>query len=191
MTKLSGPQKLIDVLKAEESVQEEVKPEFKTEKKKSSPYQYALYLLSGQDYSEYKIRQKMRTKNFEQVEIDEAIEKLIEKKYLREEEYKRVLVKRLMRKGKADGLIKRQIEQEKLNIDSAELEELREETGTPKEEMLAQLVEKKMRGKSWPTDRAELQKLQQKIYRYILSRGFSFDDAKTAIKAFNSDQVDY
>ena len=188
MSKLSGPQKLIDALKASAPAEDEVRPQVTEEKKKSSPYQYALYLLSGQDYSEYKIRKKLRSKGFEQIEIDETVERLIAKSYLREEEYKRVLVKRLMRKGKADGLIKRQIEQEKLHIDTAELEELREESGTPKEEMIAQLVEKKMRGKTWPTDRAELQKLQQKIYRFLLSRGFSFDDAKAAVKASRSDE---
>ena len=188
MTKLSGPQKLIDVLSSVQETEAEIprpkKREYvpKDQRPKSPAYQYCLFLLSGQDYSEYKLRQKLKLKGYEATEIDETLTKLIEKKYLREEEYKKLLVKKLMRKGKADGLIRRQIEQEKLTIDSSEMNALREETGVSKEDTITQLVMKKTRGKPGPTDRAERQKLQEKIYRFLLSRGFSYDDAKKAVK---------
>jgi SOS response regulatory protein OraA/RecX len=38
-----------------------------------SAYQYSLYLLSRQDYSEHKLRQKLKFKQFETQEIDETI----------------------------------------------------------------------------------------------------------------------
>lgn len=186
--KLAGPQKLIDALLAQEldAPEEQIIPKVEDKdprRPRSSPYQYSLYLLSGQDYSEYKLRQKLKAKGYEAPEIDEAVTKLIEKNYLREEEYKKLLVRRLMRKGKADGLIRRQVEQEQLKVSAEELAECREDTGMSKDETIAQLVQKKLRGKSWPLDRTERQKLQEKVYRYLLSRGFSYDDAKKAVKA--------
>lgn len=191
MSKLQGPQKLVDVLNSspeEERSLERPKKQAQSEsekpqKNKSSAYQYCLFLLSGQDYSEYKIRQKLRQKQYEATEIEETIAKLSEKNYLREEEYKRLLARKLMRKGKADGLIRRQVEQEKLSISAQELTELRDEVGLSKEDALAQLVKKKMRGKAWSSDREERQKQQEKVYRFLLSRGFSYDEAKSAVKA--------
>lgn len=190
--KISGPQKLVDALQAVEAEEsqprarpqrEEKKQDEKPGKPKSSAYQYSLFLLSGQDYSEHKLRQKLKLKGYEATEIDETLTKLIEKNFLREEEYKKLLVKKLMRKGKADGMIKRQVQQEKLEINLEEMSELRAEIGVSKEDSILQLVNKKTHGKPWPTDRDLRQKLQQKIYRYLLSRGYSYDDAKRAVKA--------
>ena len=197
----SGPKKLTDILispEVEEFSEErparrekqafaEKKP-FERKKPATPAYQYCLYLLSGQDYSEYKLRQKMRTRLYEKTEIDETIAKLIEKKFLREEEYKKLLVKKLMRKGRADGLIKRQVEQEQLKVGADELLELRAETGVSKDEMITQLVSKKMRGGTWSTDRDQRRKQQEKIYRFLLSRGFSYDDAKKAVKAVTENE---
>lgn len=188
MKKFSGPQKLIDVLSSipEEAPKEKSrapKKEFKKKdfKPKSSAYQYSLYLLGGQDYSEFKLRNKLKSKGFEPSEIDEALVQLIAKNYLREEEYKKLLARKLIRKGKADGMIKRQIEQEKLTIDADQMSEIREEMGMSKDDTLAQLIMKKTRGKAWPKDFAEKRKAQEKVYRFLLSRGFSYEDAKKAM----------
>jgi len=197
MNKLSGPQKLIDALASVEEEPKSTRPEKerpakrefkpKDHKPKSSAYQYSMFLLGGQDYSEFKLRKKLKSKGYEETEINEALTKLIEKNYLREEEYKKLLARKLIRKGKADGMIRRQIEQEKLQIDAAQMTEIREEMGMSKEDTLSQLILKKTRGKAWPKDFAEKRKAQEKVYRYLLSRGYSYDDAK---KAMNLTQLD-
>ena len=146
-------------------------------------YQYALYLLSGQDYSAYKLRQKMRLKGYEAEEIDSTITRLEEKNYLREGEYKRLLAKRLMGKGYSDKLIKRRAEQEELEFSAEELGDIREESGRPAEDMMESLLAKKLRGKMIPIDRLERQKLRDKVTRFLLSKGYGFDEIKKAINA--------
>ena len=148
---------------------------------KQSAYQYALYLLSAQDYSEFKLRQKLRLKQFEQTEIDETLTKLIEKNYLREEEYKRLLARRWIAKGYSDSMIKRRGEQEDLTYESTELTEWREDVGSNTGDVIEKLVQKKMRGQTVPTDRLAKQKLREKVSRFLLSKGYGYDEVRRAV----------
>ena len=65
-------------------------------------YNYCIHLLARQDYSEYKLRQKLRSKpqNLPHM-IDEAIEKLKDKGLLREEAYRRLFIRKWMMKGES------------------------------------------------------------------------------------------
>jgi regulatory protein len=148
---------------------------------KQSAYQYALYLLSAQDYSEFKLRQKLRLKQFEQTEIDETLTKLIEKNYLREEEYKRLLARRWIAKGYSDSMIKRRGEQEQLSFTSEELLNCRQEMDRSSEDTISLLVQKKMRGRDLPIDREGKQKLREKVSRFLLSKGYGWDDVRKAV----------
>lgn len=160
---------------------EEAKPE--KVKPSTTAYQYALYLLSGQDYSAYKIRQKMKLKGYEAEEIDQTVEKLIEKNYLREEEYKRMLAKRWISKGYSDSMIKRRGGQEDLAFETSDLAALRDESGTSTNDVISKLVAKKMRGQTVPTDRNAKQKLREKVSRFLLSKGYGWDEVKRAVDA--------
>jgi regulatory protein len=148
---------------------------------KQSAYQYALYLLSAQDYSEFKLRQKLRLKQFEQTEIDETLTKLIEKNYLREEEYKRLLARRWIAKGYSDSMIKRRGEQEQLSFTSEDLLNCRQEMDRSSEDTISLLVQKKMRGRDLPIDREGKQKLREKVSRFLLSKGYGWDDVRKAV----------
>lgn len=148
---------------------------------KQSAYQYALYLLSAQDYSEFKLRQKLRLKQFEQTEIDETLTKLIEKNYLREEEYKRLLARRWIAKGYSDSMIKRRGEQEQLSFTSDELLHWRQDMDRSSEDTISLLVQKKMRGRDLPVDRDAKQKLREKVSRFLLSKGYGWDDVRRAV----------
>ncbi len=148
---------------------------------KQSAYQYALYLLSGQDYSEFKLRQKLRLKQFELTEIDETLKKLIEKNYLREAEYKRLLAKKWIAKGYSDQMIKRRGEQEQLCYESHELNAWRDESGTSSQSVIDKLVAKKLRSGAIPEEREAKQKLREKVSRFLLSKGHSYDDVRRAV----------
>jgi len=148
---------------------------------KQSAYQYALYLLSAQDYSEFKLRQKLRLKQFEQTEIDETLTKLIEKNYLREEEYKRLLARRWIAKGYSDSMIKRRGEQEKLIFAAEELLSWRQDMDRSSEDTISLLVQKKMRGRDLPVDREGKQKLREKVSRFLLSKGYGWEDVRRAV----------
>jgi regulatory protein len=144
---------------------------------KQDAYQYCLYLLSRQDYSEFKLTEKLKLKQFDKAAIEEAIMRLKEKKYLREDEYKRLTARRWIQKGYSDELIKRRAEQEKLHISSQELLMWRDECNQSSSESLHQLIQKKSRGKDLQED-----KVREKVLRFILSKGFSYDEAKRALR---------
>lgn len=148
---------------------------------KQSAYQYALYLLSAQDYSEFKLRQKLRLKQFEQTEIDETLTKLIEKNYLREEEYKRLLARRWIAKGYSDSMIKRRGEQEQLTFTAEELLSWRQDMDRSSDDTISLLVQKKMRGRDLPFDREGKQKLREKVSRFLLSKGYGWEDVRRAV----------
>jgi regulatory protein len=148
---------------------------------KQSAYQYALYLLSAQDYSEFKLRQKLRLKQFEQTEIDETLTKLIEKNYLREEEYKRLLARRWIAKGYSDSMIKRRGEQEQLTFTAEELLSWRQDMDRSSDDTISLLVQKKMRGRDLPVDREGKQKLREKVSRFLLSKGYGWEDVRRAV----------
>jgi regulatory protein len=160
---------------------EEAKPE--KVKPATTAYQYALYLISGQDYSEYKIRQKMKLKGYDAEEINTTVGKLIEKNFLREEEYKRMLAKRWISKGYSDNMIKRRGGQEKLEFVTTDLTQMREDSGTSSHDVITKLVAKKMRGQDVPTDRLAKQKLRDKVSRFLLSKGYDWDEVKRAVDA--------
>jgi len=101
-----------------------------------------------------------------------------------------LLARKLIRKGQADGMIKRRVQQEKLTLDSQEMDGLRADMGMSSEDSINQLVAKKMRGQVWPEEREKLQKLQQKVYRFLLSRGYSYDEAKRAVGESQSPSAD-
>ncbi len=148
-----------------------------------SAYQYSLYLLSGQDYSAFKLRQKLRLKEFAPAEIDETIAKLQEKNYLREGEYKRLLARRWIAKGYSDTMIQRRGSQEELTFTREELTEWREDMGQGSGESIARLVEKKLRGREIPADREGRMKLREKVCRYLIARGHGYDEVKRAVDA--------
>ncbi|MBY0516161.1 MAG: recombination regulator RecX [Bacteriovoracaceae bacterium] len=155
---------------------------FEKPKPKSTAYQYALYLLSGQDYSAFKLKQKLKLKGYEVDEIETTLSLLIEKNYLRESEYKRLLAKRWISKGYSDQMIKRRGEQEALTFDSEELKDWRNESGSQSEDVIEKLVQKKLRGQTIPSDRLAQQKLRDKVTRFLLSKGYGFDEIKRAVQ---------
>ena len=149
----------------------------------TTAYQYALYLLSAQDYSDHKMRQKLKLKGYETEEIETTMSILVEKNYLREDEYKRMLAKRWISKGYSDNMIKRRGGQEKLEFASADLTTIRQESGANSSDVITKLVAKKLRGQDIPTDRNAKQKLRDKVSRFLLSKGYGWDEVKRAIDA--------
>ena len=62
-------------------------------------YMDAIKLLAKKDYSEYKLRKKLKEKLHDSESIDEAIQEVTEKKYLREDYYIEARIRGLMRKN--------------------------------------------------------------------------------------------
>lgn len=127
---------------------------------------YVLYLLSKRDYSEWELRRKLKQKEYDEAEIDEAIEKAQEHNWQSDERFctgfiryrslqgigPRRLKQELRLKGVVDWLIEQTLE-------NAEIDwyELAEQTFERKRPLVWDL------------------KAKQKMWRFMVSRGFYND----------------
>lgn len=150
-------------------------------------YNYCVHLIARQDYSEYKLRQKLRSKpqNLPHM-IEEAIEKIKAKGLLREESYRRLFIRKWMMKGESEDKIRKRGAMEKLEFEDHEFETCERELGFSDEDSIEKLVAKKLRSKEIPKDPAEKYKLRDKILRFLISKGHSFEESKRSLsKYFN------
>lgn len=148
-------------------------------------YNYCVHLLARQDYSEFKLRQKLRSKpqNLPHM-IDEVMVKLKDKGLLREESYRRLFIRKWMMKGESEDKIRKRGAMEKLQFEDDEFEKIQNELGFSEEENLDKLVAKKLRSREIPQDLKERFKLRDKVLRFLISKGHDFDDSRKAIDAF-------
>jgi regulatory protein len=150
-------------------------------------YNYAINLLSRQDYSEFKLKNKLRTRpDVLTIEINEVIEKLKGNHLLREENYKRLFIRKWLLKGESESKIRSRGKMEKLEIDTQDFLAISQELGVGNEDNISKLIEKKLRSKNIPEDYKEKLKIKDKILRFLISKGHSFDDAKSAISKYIS-----
>ncbi len=150
----------------------EEKSEFK------SIYEYSIRLLSQRDYSVHKMKQKLLTRTKDNDVIELVLAKLKELNYLREEEYKRSRIKQLLVKGYANHYICKRLELEFLSTTEDEIDHIRKDQNLESHDQIKYLIEKKLRGKTIPTDFENKMKLQNKITRFLISKGYSFQDVQ-------------
>jgi SOS response regulatory protein OraA/RecX len=88
-------------------------------------YNYSIHLLARQDYSEFKLRQKLRSKKDNLPhEVDEVLEALKGKGLLKESNYRRLFIRKWMMKGESEQKIRMRGAQEKLEFESEEFEQV-------------------------------------------------------------------
>ena len=150
-------------------------------------YNYCVHLIARQDYSEYKLRHKLRSKpqNLPH-HIEEAIEKVKAKGLLREEAYRRLFIRKWMIKGEAEDKIRKRGAQEHLEFEDHEFEAAASELGISEEDSLEKLVAKKLRSKVIPKDPKEKFKLRDKVLRFLVTKGHSFEESKRALSKYFS-----
>ncbi|MGZ3808551.1 MAG: regulatory protein RecX [Bacteriovorax sp.] len=138
---------------------------------------YLVKLLSARDYSEYKLREKLREKKYSTEESESAINEIKSKGYLREEAYAEARVKAFMNKGYAPDYIRQKLALEHMTITDQEISDIFSEHRVNIEDQIDRLVRKKMPKKS-EIDFDD----QNKILRYLLSKGHDFGTSKKIMK---------
>jgi SOS response regulatory protein OraA/RecX len=152
-------------------------------------YNYSIHLLARQDYSEFKLRQKLRSKkNNLPHEIDEVIQVLNSRGHLKEENYKRLFIRKWMMKGESEQKIKKRGAMEKLEFESEEFRAIELELGFTDDDSIEKLVQKKLRSKEIPEDYQSKNKLRDKVLRFLISKGHSFEASKRALNDFMNSQ---
>lgn len=148
-------------------------------------FNYCIHLLARQDYSEYKLRQKLRSKpqNLPHM-IDEVLVKLKTRGLLKEESYRRLFIRKWMMKGESEDKIRQRGRQEKLEFEADEFVTISQELGFTDDDSIEKLVQKKLRGKDIPTNPEEKFKLRDKVLRFLISKGHDYSDAKKVISNY-------
>lgn len=148
-------------------------------------YNYSIHLIARQDYSEYKLRKKLRSKKDNSPEeVEEVIIALKEKNLIHEDRYRRVFIRKWMYKGESEDKIRQRGNQEKLTFVEGEFEAVAGELGFTDDDSLEKLIQKKLRSKEIPTDREEKFKLQNKVLRFLISKGHDYSEAKKALSQY-------
>ena len=150
-------------------------------------YNYSIHLLARQDYSEYELKQKLRSKKDNLPhEVDEVLAKLKEKGLLREEAYRRLFIRKWMIKGEGEDKIRKRGAMEKLVFEDDEFETISRELGFTDDDSIEKLIQKKLRMKDIPRDPKEKFKLRDKVMRFLISKGHSYEAAKTSLRPYFS-----
>lgn len=148
----------------------------------SKAYFYLIKILSSRDYSEHKLREKLRERKYPANEIDEVINEIKEKGYLREDLYTEARIKGFMHKGYSIDYIRQKLQQEKLTIPLEKIGEVFDEYRITEDQQVERLALKKM-GTILPVDFEQ----ESKILRYLISKGHDFSRSKRILKGLITD----
>jgi len=150
-------------------------------------YNYSIHLLARQDYSEFKLRQKLRSKKDNLPhEVDEVLDALKVRGLLKEENYRRLFIRKWMMKGESEDKIRNRGSMEKLQFEAEEFRAIELELGFGDQESIEKLVHKKLRSKVIPEEYEEKMSLKNKVLRFLISKGHSYDDCKKALQPYFS-----
>jgi regulatory protein len=140
-------------------------------------YFYIVRLLSARDYSEHKLREKLKTKKFPADEVESAIEEVKTKGYLREEAYTEARIKGFMHKGYSVNYIRQKLSQEKLTVENESIQDVFGEHRVSQDDQIERLARKKL-GQKQVLDFD----LEGKILRFLISKGHDFGTSKKVLK---------
>ena len=138
-----------------------------THNQQNKCYAVALKMLMRREHSQLELSNKLQLKGFDDADIKNSIDLLIEQNYQSDERFTEAFI--LMRYNQGKGPVIISSELRKRGIESFDLSNLDWFE-------LAKEVRKKKFGQNLPSD----YKIQAKQKRFLASRGFSFDEINKA-----------
>ena len=169
-------------LKVGQIVTQEQLEEMQLESEKHTALDKALHFLSATRKTEREIRTYLTKKGYLPAVVDYVIEKLRSYNFLNDEEYAEAYVESVANR-KGGRLIRMELRQKGVSdeeIDAA-LETL---DGDTELTAATQILQKYMRGKV--CDRTTL----QKAYQYLMSKGYDYETAKSALATLGETEED-
>jgi len=158
-------------------------------KQKQTALHCGVGLLARREHSEFELRQKLSVRKFEQVDIEAAIERLLEKNYLSDSRFAISTCRYRANRGYGWRYITNELKQK--GVCSIIIQEL----GNNCEidwYLQAELAYNKRFGESRVKDPKQAQKEQAKKIRFLQYRGFSHDEIFSVVNTFtsNTNQID-
>lgn len=139
----------------------------------------ALFLLARRAHSKYELKQKLLQKKFNKDKIDAVLNKIEEEGFLNDLEFAKLFISERIGKGKS-GPLKIKNELAAKGIKRETIEEVMRIffPSEENEEAAFEIAEKKLRQLRNRNIEAHL--IKQKLYSFLISRGFSFEVSKRA-----------
>ncbi len=138
-------------------------------------YNSAIAHLARKDYSRFKLRKKLVEKGHERGTVEEVLDELIERNYLREDLYKEARIKGLLRKGYSFNAVSYKMSQEMCPATEEEIFAVAGENDLTGNDQLRELIEKKVRiDYDFVSNK---KKLRERTLRYAVNRGHNISDA--------------
>ncbi len=146
--------------------------------KKSAVYDRAIKLLSKQDYSEFKLKEKLENLGLDSNEISKAIKKLKDQNLLNEERLKKNLIKKLIYKGFSPEFIQNKLELDGMPVEIEEISSIYDEESINRKDQIKILIYKKLpRGIKSFENENEKRNALNKVMNFILSKGHDYEEA--------------
>lgn len=143
---------------------------------------YCLRLLSMRGYSEYKLKEKLREKGYPTQIAAATIEEMKRFGYIKEDYYRQSKIKMRLRQGKAARFIREELKQEKIVVTDLHLEEALVELNQTSENILSELLFKKIRNTNLSQlDFEARQKLERKVIGSLVRQGHDFSSVKKGL----------
>jgi regulatory protein len=146
-------------------------------------YKESIKLLARQDYSRAKMRQKLKQRGVLKDEIEQVLQYLVEKRYLREDLYLEARAKGLITKALSPKSIKQKLSHEGMEASTETIEGFMKDKGVDTDSQLEKLITKKAGRASREDFKGEGgRKLKDKIFRFLMTKGYSFTECKKALE---------
>lgn len=142
----------------------------------SKLYNYSIYLLGRRDYSIKELKKKFKDKEYDESDVEEVLDYLIKNEYHSEERFTRSFINQKINAKIGFSKIKSLLIFDK-GVDKDLVENIMCEFESNDLENIKKLIDVKYRNK----DLKDF-KEKNKAFRFLVSKGFSFDDIN---KAFN------
>lgn len=135
-------------------------------------YKASLRLLSKQDFSKFKLRQKLQ-KKFTYEDVEEVILELEKQRFLNENEFTKGRVRHLIKRRKSPIYILHKAKTEGLEVNMTLINELQNELGLKSDQVIEQIILKKLRMIKKPIWDQGIFKVKEKLYSYLMSQGYN------------------
>lgn len=150
-------------------------------KTKLSAKEVAVQLLSRRDHGEYELRQKLKLKEFEAAEIEQALEYCQSNGWMDDVRYAKSQIRQHVFKGHG----KRRIQQELMlkQVNEYDIEQAFEQEPQDWFELAKQTAYKKFKGQKAPDPKSYAKQI-----RFLQYRGFDFEQINYALSASSSEE---
>lgn len=145
-------------------------------------YLYAIRLLTRRDYSYYKLKQKLISKDFQADLSDKVLTQLQAEKLFKEENYIGARVRGLMHKNLSPYYIQQKLAEERISISQNEILDIFAENTADQPRQIKNLIEKKI--DHYLKRESDKYKVKFKLMKFLMSKGHSPDKTSKLISLY-------